>query len=214
MGPTAAGRSNIADAVRWVLGEQNSRNLRGVKMEDVIFGGTQTRRAKAYCEVSLYFDNVDHKIDAAYSEIVVTRKMFRSGESEYLLNRTPVRLKDILDIVRDTGIGREGYSIVGQGKIDELLSAKPGARRKAFEEAAGVMKFRTRKEEAEGKLQRTRKTSSALATFWRNCKRSFPHSAHRRKRREPTSGCLNGRSFWKPTCSSSITNACRRALPS
>ncbi len=155
VGPNGSGKSNIADAVRWVLGEQNSRNLRGVKMEDVIFGGTQTRRAKAYCEVSLYFDNADHKIDAAYSEIVVTRKMFRSGESEYLLNRTPVRLKDILDIVRDTGIGREGYSIVGQGKIDELLSAKPGARRKAFEEAAGVMKFRTRKEEAEGKLQRT-----------------------------------------------------------
>ena len=133
VGPNGSGKSNIADAVRWVLGEQNSRSLRGTKMEDVIFGGTQNRRPKAYCEVSLYFDNSDRRIPAEYSEIVITRKMFRSGESEYLLNRTPVRLKDILDIVRDTGIGREGYSIVGQGKIDEILSAKPGARRKVFE---------------------------------------------------------------------------------
>lgn len=155
VGPNGSGKSNIADAVRWVLGEQNSRSLRGTKMEDVIFGGTQNRRPKAYCEVSLYFDNGDRRIPAEYSEIVITRKMFRSGESEYLLNRTPVRLKDILDIVRDTGIGREGYSIVGQGKIDEILSAKPGARRKVFEEAAGVMKFRARKEEAENKLQKT-----------------------------------------------------------
>lgn len=155
VGPNGSGKSNIADAVRWVLGEQNSRSLRGTKMEDVIFGGTQNRRQKAYCEVSLYFDNSDRRIPTEYSEIVITRKMFRSGESEYFLNRTPVRLKDILDIVRDTGIGREGYSIVGQGKIDEILSAKPGARRKVFEEAAGVMKFRARKEEAEHKLQKT-----------------------------------------------------------
>ncbi len=155
VGPNGSGKSNIADAVRWVLGEQNSRSLRGAKMEDVIFGGTQSRKPKAYCEVSLSFDNTDQRINTEYSQIVITRKMFRSGESEYYLNHIPVRLKDILDIVRDTGIGREGYSIVGQGKIDEILSAKPGARRKVFEEAAGVMKFRTRKEEAENKLQKT-----------------------------------------------------------
>ena len=155
IGPNGSGKSNIADAVRWVLGEQSSKNLRGTKMEDVIFGGTQDRRQKAYCEVSLYFDNSDMRINADYSEIVITRKMYRSGESEYYMNRNLVRLKDILDVVRDTGIGREGYSIVGQGKIDEILSAKPGARRKVFEEAAGVMKFRARKEEAENKLNKT-----------------------------------------------------------
>lgn len=155
VGPNGSGKSNIADAIRWVLGEQSSKNLRGVKMEDVIFGGTQNRSKKAFCEVYLSFDNEDGRIASDYSEITIGRKMFRSGESEYYLNGNSVRLKDILDIIRDTGIGKEGYSIVGQGRIDEILASKPLARRKVFEEAAGVMKFRSRKEEAEHKLERT-----------------------------------------------------------
>lgn len=163
VGPNGSGKSNIADAIRWVLGEQSSKNLRGTKMEDVIFGGTQNRAKKAFCEVTLFFDNEDGRIASDYSEIAVGRKMFRSGESEYYLNGNSVRLKDILDLIRDTGIGKEGYSIVGQGRIDEILSSKPLARRKVFEEAAGVMKFRTRKEEAEHKLERTRDNLTRVA---------------------------------------------------
>ncbi len=155
VGPNGSGKSNIADAIRWVLGEQSSKNLRGTKMEDVIFNGTQDRRKKAYCEVSLYFDNADMQLAADYSEVVITRKMYRSGESEYLINGSVVRLKDIIELISDTGIGKEGYSIVGQGRVDELLSSKPLARRRVFEEAAGVMKFRLRKEESERKLERT-----------------------------------------------------------
>ncbi|MBQ9941890.1 MAG: chromosome segregation protein SMC [Christensenellaceae bacterium] len=155
VGPNGSGKSNIADAIRWVLGEQSSKNLRGTKMEDVIFNGTLNRPKKAFCEVALVFDNEEGRIHSEYSEIVVSRKMYRSGESEYFLNGNSVRLKDILDIIRDTGIGKEGYSIVGQGRIDEILASKPTARRKVFEEAAGIMKFRIRKEEAERKLQKT-----------------------------------------------------------
>ena len=155
VGPNGSGKSNIADAVKWVLGEQNSKNLRGTKMEDVIFGGTQNKNQKSFCEVSLFFDNGDRRIPLDFTEVVITRRLYRSGESEYRINGAQVRLKDIVDVVRNTGIGREGYSIVGQGKIDEILSAKPEARRKVFEEAAGVMRFRARKEEAEGKLRKT-----------------------------------------------------------
>ena len=155
VGPNGSGKSNIADAIRWVLGEQSSKNLRGAKMEDVIFNGTQNRPKKAFCQVSLIFDNQDMRLPSEYTEIVISRKMFRSGESEYRINDNLVRLKDILDLIRDTGIGKEGYSIIGQGRIDEILASKPTARRKVFEEAAGIMKFRIRKEEAERKLERT-----------------------------------------------------------
>lgn len=155
VGPNGSGKSNIADAIRWVLGEQSSKNLRGTKMEDVIFNGTQSRAKKPFCAVSLIFDNEEGRINSEYSEIVITRKMFRNGESEYKLNGNVVRLKDIIDITRDTGIGKEGYSIIGQGKIDEILSSKPLQRRKVFEEAAGIMKYRARKEEAEKKLEKT-----------------------------------------------------------
>ena len=155
VGPNGSGKSNIADAIRWVLGEQSSKNLRGTKMEDVIFNGTQSRAKKPFCEVSLIFDNESGRIASEYSEIIITRRMFRNGESEYKLNNNSVRLKDIIDITRDTGIGKEGYSIIGQGKIDEILSSKPLQRRKVFEEAAGIMKYRARKEEAEKKLEKT-----------------------------------------------------------
>lgn len=155
VGPNGSGKSNIADALRWVLGEQSSKNLRGDKMEDVIFGGTEKRARKSSAEVVLVFDNTDGKMKSEFSEITVSRKLYRSGESEYRINGKLVRLRDILELVRDTGIGKEGYSIIGQGRIDEILSSKPQARRKVFEEAAGIMKFRVRKEEAEAKLEKT-----------------------------------------------------------
>lgn len=155
VGPNGSGKSNIADAMRWVLGEQSSKNLRGTSMQDVIFNGTQTRSKKGYCEVALIFDNSDMRIKSEYTEIAVRRKMYRSGESEYSINNTNCRLKDILELFRDTGIGKEGYSIIGQGKIDEILTSKATDRRKVFEEAAGIMKYRVRKEEAERNLRKT-----------------------------------------------------------
>ncbi|MBE5776883.1 MAG: chromosome segregation protein SMC [Clostridiales bacterium] len=156
VGPNGSGKSNIGDAVRWVLGEQSARVLRGAKMEDVIFNGTAKRKAASYCEVSLVFDNEDGALKSSFAEVMVTRRVYRSGDSEYYLNKTTCRLRDILELFRDTGIGREGYSLIGQGRIDEILSAKGEERRHVFEEAAGVMTFRVRKEEAERKLARTR----------------------------------------------------------
>ena len=157
IGPNGSGKSNIADAVRWVLGEQSAKALRGAKMEDVIFNGTESRKPQAFCEVTLTFDNADGELPTDYAEVSITRRVYRSGESEYLINRAPCRLKDIQSLLRDTGVGKEGYSIIGQGKVEEILSNKSGDRRAAFEEAAGVMKYRVRKEEAERKLENTRK---------------------------------------------------------
>jgi chromosome segregation protein len=156
VGPNGSGKSNIGDAVRWVLGEQSARVLRGAKMEDVIFNGTAKRKPASYCEVSLVFDNEDGALKSTFAEVMVTRRVYRSGDSEYYLNKTACRLRDILELFRDTGIGREGYSLIGQGRIDEILSVKSEDRRQVFEEAAGVMTFRVRKEEAERKLARTR----------------------------------------------------------
>ena len=155
VGPNGSGKSNISDAIRWVMGEQSTRTLRGGKMEDVIFGGTARRKQTGYAEVSLVLDNTAHIIDMDESEVMVTRRYYRSGESEYYINRRSVRLKDVNELFMDTGMGREGYSIIGQGKIDEILSVKSGERREVFEEAAGISKFRHRKEESERKLQRT-----------------------------------------------------------
>ena len=162
VGPNGSGKSNIADAVRWVLGEQSAKILRGASMQDVIFGGTQRRKQLSYCEVSLVFDNEDKSLPLDYSEILVTRRVYRSGESEYFLNRTSCRLKDVVDLFRDTGIGKEGYSIIGQGRIDEILSRKGEDRRQVFEEAAGIVKFRARKEEADRKLARTQENISRV----------------------------------------------------
>ena len=162
VGPNGSGKSNIADALRWVLGEQSSKNLRGSTMQDVIFNGTQSRSKKNYCEVCLIFDNSDMRIKTDYTEISVRRKMYRSGESEYYINNSGCRLKDILELFRDTGIGKEGYSIIGQGKIDELLTSKATQRRKVFEEAAGIMKYRVRKEEAERNLQKTKENVTRI----------------------------------------------------
>ncbi|MDR0850495.1 MAG: chromosome segregation protein SMC [Christensenellaceae bacterium] len=155
VGPNGCGKSNVADAVRWVLGEQSSKLLRGTSMQDVIFNGTERRKSLSFCEVSLVFDNTARIFNLNFDEMVITRKLYRSGESEYLINRTPCRLKDIVDALHDSGIGRDGYSIIGQGKVDEIINAKPENRRAIFEEAAGISKFKQRKIEAERKLLRT-----------------------------------------------------------
>ncbi len=162
VGPNGSGKSNIGDAVRWVLGEQSAKTLRGSSMQDVIFNGTQKRKPLSYCEVSLVFENEDRALPLDYAEIMVTRRVYRSGESEYFLNRTSVRLKDVVDLFRDTGIGKEGYSIIGQGRIDEILSRKGEDRRQVFEEAAGIVKFRARKEEADRKLEHTRENMTRV----------------------------------------------------
>ena len=155
VGPNGSGKSNISDAIRWVMGEQSTRVLRGGKMEDVIFGGTAKRKQTGYAEVSLVLDNTSHVFDMEESEVMVTRRYYRSGESEYYINRRSVRLKDVNELFMDTGLGREGYSIIGQGKIDEILSVRSSDRREIFEEAAGISRYRHRKEEAERKLERT-----------------------------------------------------------
>ena len=157
IGPNGCGKSNIADAFRFVLGEQSARALRGKKVEDFIFGGTQKRRPLSYCEVSLHFDNTDGELKTPYQEVCITRRAYRSGESEYYINRASCRLKDIHELFRDTGVGKDGYSIIGQGRVAEIISEKSADRRVAFEEAAGVMKYRARKEEAERKLLNTQK---------------------------------------------------------
>jgi chromosome segregation protein len=156
VGPNGSGKSNISDAIRWVMGEQSTKNLRGAKMEDVIFGGTAKRSPVGFAQVTLILDNTGHIFPAMEdSEVAVTRRYYRSGESEYYINRQSVRLRDVTDLFLDTGMGREGYSIIGQGKIDEILSTRSGDRREVFEEAAGISKYRHRKEETEHKLERT-----------------------------------------------------------
>ncbi len=155
VGPNGSGKSNVTDAIRWVLGEQSVKTLRGGKMEDVIFNGTQSRKAMNYAEVSLTFDNTDHFLDYEYGEIQITRRLYRSGESEYQINHVNCRLKDIVGLFLDTGLGKDGYSIVGQGRVDEILSTKSEDRRRVIEEASGIVKFKVRKEEAERKLNST-----------------------------------------------------------
>ena len=152
VGPNGSGKSNISDAIRWVLGEQSPKMLRGGKMEEVIFAGTQSRKAKGMAEVTLVIDNSDHTLPIDYSEVAITRRMYRSGESEYLINKNICRLRDIRELIMDTGIGVEGYSVIGQGKIADIVSNKMDSRREIFEEAAGVVKYRTKKAESERKL--------------------------------------------------------------
>ena len=156
IGPNGSGKSNISDAIRWVLGEQSMKSLRGAKSEDIIFAGTQSRKSLGFAEVSIVIDNSDAKLPIEYSEVTVTRKLYRNGETGYFINKTPCRLKDILELFMDTGIGKDGYSIIGQGKIDEILSNKSEDRRHIFEEAAGIVKYRTRKQESEKKMEQTK----------------------------------------------------------
>ncbi len=156
IGPNGSGKSNISDSIRWVLGEQSMKSLRGSKSLDVIFAGTQNRKSLGFAEASLVFDNSDGTLPIEYTEVTVTRKIYRSGETGYYINKTPCRLKDVLELFMDTGIGKDGYSIIGQGKIDEILSNKSEDRRHIFEEAAGIVKYRARKQEAEKKLEHTK----------------------------------------------------------
>lgn len=158
VGPNGCGKSNVSDSVRWVLGEQSAKQLRGSKMQDVIFSGTEKRRSMSYCEVLLTFDNKDKTLfpSLQYDDVVISRKLYRSGESEYAVNKVPTRLKDIVEMLRDANMGREGYSIIGQGRVQALVSAKPEDRRAIFEEAAGIAKYKQRKREVENKLIRTK----------------------------------------------------------
>ncbi len=156
IGPNGSGKSNISDCILWILGEQSMKSLRGQKAEDIIFAGTQNRKSLGFAEGSLVIDNSDGKLPIEYNEVIVTRRIYRSGESGYFINKTPCRLKDILELFMDTGIGKDGYSIIGQGKIDQILSNKSEDRRHIFEEAAGIVKYRTRKNESEKKLEQTK----------------------------------------------------------
>ena len=156
IGPNGSGKSNISDSIRWVLGEQSMKSLRGSNSSDIIFAGTQNRKSLGFAEASIVIDNSDGKLPIEYNEVTVTRKIYRSGETGYFINKVPCRLKDILELFMDTGIGKDGYSIIGQGKIDEILSNKSEDRRKIFEEAAGIVKYRTRKQESEKKLEQTK----------------------------------------------------------
>ena len=156
VGPNGCGKSNVSDAIRWVLGEQSSKALRGKSMQDVIFAGTEKRKKLSYCEVSLIFDNTNKWFNIEYDEVVITRKLYRSGESDYQINRKPRRLKDIRDLLYDSGIGKDGYSIIGQGRVEEIIQSKPEERRAIFEEAAGIAKYKARKVETENRLERVR----------------------------------------------------------
>ena len=155
VGPNGSGKSNISDAILWVLGEQSSKSLRGAKMEDVIFGGTQKRGAVGFAEATLTLDNSDRALAYDADEVMITRRYYRSGDGEYYINKQSARLRDINELFMDTGLGKEGYSNIGQGRIDEILSLKSGDRREIFEEAAGISKYRHRKEETERKLATT-----------------------------------------------------------
>ena len=155
VGPNGSGKSNISDAILWVMGEQSTKTLRGAKMEDVIFGGTQKRAAVGFAEATLTLDNTDRALAYDADEVMVTRRYYRSGDSEFYINKQSARLRDIHELFMDTGLGREGYSNIGQGRIDEILSLKSADRREIFEEAAGISKYRHRKEETERKLERT-----------------------------------------------------------
>jgi len=162
VGPNGCGKSNVADSIRWVMGEQSAKSLRGSSMQDVIFNGTDARKPQSFAEVSLYFDNTDKIFPLEFDEVVMSRKLYRSGDSEYAINKNPCRRRDIIDAFRDSGLGNESYCVIGQGKIASLLSAKPEERRSIFEEAAGISRFKNKKNEAEKKLERTRENLTRI----------------------------------------------------
>src|SRR6476620_6584114 len=155
VGPNGSGKSNITDAIRWVLGEQSAKSLRGAKMEDIIFSGSDSRKPLNFAEVSLTLDNSTNSLPIDFHEVSVTRRVYRSGDSEFFINNKACRLKDIVVLFMDSGLGREAFSIISQGKVEEILNSKPEDRRTIFEEAAGVLKYKTRKKQAEGKLKDT-----------------------------------------------------------
>jgi condensin subunit Smc len=181
VGPNGSGKSNIADAVRWVLGEQSAKQLRGSKMEDVIFSGTELRKPLGYAYVALTIDNSDHKLPIDFEEVTVARRVYRSGESEYMINGTACRLKDVQELFMDTGIGKEGYSIIGQGQIEQILSGKPEDRRELFDEAAGIVKYKRRKYEAEKIWKKKGQILREFPTLFQKSKGSWPLWKNNRK---------------------------------
>lgn len=174
VGPNGCGKSNISDAIRWVLGEQSTKNLRGKLMQDLIFNGTDSRKSMSYCEVSLFFDNTTRIFSIPMDEIIISRKLYRNNESEYLLNRNVVRLRDILALLRGVGLGKDGYSIVGQGRMDAILNARPEDRRAIFEEALGISTFRVKKVDTERKLEKTRNNMQNIMILVEELKRHLP----------------------------------------
>ena len=168
VGPNGSGKSNVADAVRWVLGEQSAKQLRGAKMEDVIFAGTEMRKPLGFAYVAITINNEDHKLPVPYDEVKIARRVYRSGESEYLLNGTSCRLKDVQEILFDTGIGKEGYSIIGQGQIDKILSGKPDERRELFDEAAGIVKYKSVRQQQRRTWKRRSRTLYVLKIYFQN----------------------------------------------
>ena len=171
VGPNGSGKSNVSDAVRWVLGEQSAKQLRGSSMQDVIFSGTENRKPLSYAYVAITMDNSDHMLDIDFEEVTVARRVYRSGESEYLLNGSSCRLKDIHELFYDTGIGKEGYSIIGQGQIERILSGRPEERRELFDEAAGIVKFKRRKAAAQKKLEAERENMIRIQDILSELKR-------------------------------------------
>src|SRR5512139_194874 len=187
VGPNGCGKSNVVDAIRWVMGEQSARNLRGRAMEDVIFGGSESRRPLGMAEVSLVLDNtagLAPPVFRDYAEIQVTRRLFRNGDSEYLLNRTPCRLLDITELFMDTGVGTRAYSIIEQGKIGQIISAKPEERRAIIEEAAGVTKFKARKKAALRKIEATRQNLLRLGDILSEVRRQMTSLKRQAQRAE------------------------------
>ena len=182
VGPNGSGKSNVADAVRWVLGEQSAKQLRGASMQDVIFAGTENRKPLSYAYVAITLDNSDHQLPVDFEEVTVARRVYRSGESEYLINGNTCRLKEVSELFYDTGIGKEGYSIIGQGQIDRILNGRPEERRELFDEAAGIVKFKKRKVTAQKKLESERENLVRINDILSELERQDLWSVSQRRR--------------------------------
>lgn len=206
VGPNGSGKSNISDAIRWVLGEQSSRSLRGAKMEDVIFGGTAKRGPVGFAEVSLILDNSAGIFRSPFAEIMVTRRYYRSGESEYYLGKKHCRLRDIRELFMDTGLGLDGYSSIGQGRIDEILSLRSEDRRGVFEEAAGITKFRARKEEAERRLAATEDNLTRIRDLYDELGRQLEPLEKQAKKRRNSLFCAMSCAFSRCLCGWNSSN--------
>ena len=200
VGPNGSGKSNISDAMRWVLGEQSVKTLRCSKMEDVIFSGTPARKPVGYAEVTLTLDNTGRELNFDGDTVAITRRYYRSGESEYLINKAAVRLRDIHELFMDTGLGRDGYSIIGQGKIDSIVAARSEDRREIFEEAAGISRFRYRKEEAERRLDKAEENLLRLRDIVSELEGRIAPLRNSRKKHSAFWNCQKRKRLWKLDC--------------
>jgi chromosome segregation protein len=203
LGPNGCGKSNVVDAMKWVLGEQSSKSLRAENMVDVIFAGSETRKPLGVAEVTLLVSNQDEVLPLELPEVSIRRRLYRSGESEYFINNNPVKLRDVRELFFDTGIGKSAYSIMEQGKIDQLLSTKPEERRYVFEEAAGITRFRVRGPRPGASWKRPKRTCGTWRASSTKCAAATPPSRHRRKRRRPTarSASRSSKSSWRSSSS-------------